>query len=197
MNKEGEIYLVQLMPDSLPTRVKVGFSTNITKRMKNFTTICPNARLVASWDADQEKEQAVLTVLSKTYGHIGGEVFEVSNIEGLKDEMSGFITDGKLEFYPSRKLIESPGVLKRLCGEIKKTKGTTPQQKLIRIAILCIWNYIMAEDAFNYNQAQGHLYNHAPHDVRVKLATMGELREWPSDDEVYRELGYCIDLVET
>lgn len=79
MNKQGNVYVVQLMPESLPNRVKVGFSMDMDKRLASFTTICPNAKLLASWKGDTEKERAAINLLAAKYNKVGREVFDVND----------------------------------------------------------------------------------------------------------------------
>lgn len=65
----GYIYAVQLMPESLPNRVKVGYSGDIDKRVQSFKTTCPNCRLIGEWKGDRKMESVVLDSIRRVYCH--------------------------------------------------------------------------------------------------------------------------------
>ena len=119
MNKQGNVYVVQLMPESLPNRVKVGFSMDMDKRLASFTTICPNAKLLASWKGDTEKERAAINLLAAKYNKVGREVFDVNDIELLKEEIAGIISN---DFIADREFIEDLAVCKKLMTKVDKNK---------------------------------------------------------------------------
>lgn len=76
------IYCVQLIPEIAPCRLKFGFASDFTSRLRNFKISCPNARLVSTWDGNTSMESSLLNYLRHEAGHetwigwVGGEVFD-------------------------------------------------------------------------------------------------------------------------
>jgi hypothetical protein len=76
------VYLVEI-----DRRIKIGFTTNLTKRMKAFATTCPNIRVLATIPGDRALERRLhkLFAAAKIQGevfHADGEV--LTFIERLK-----------------------------------------------------------------------------------------------------------------
>ena len=47
-DRQGYFYIIQLVPEALPNRVKVGFADNVEKRLAEHRTAAPTAQAVAS-----------------------------------------------------------------------------------------------------------------------------------------------------
>ena len=80
--REGLLYVVSLVPEARPLRIKIGFtSAGIEKRMDAFRTPCPTAVLVCAWPALSSDERRVLAALP---GRIGqSEVFACDDVDVL------------------------------------------------------------------------------------------------------------------
>ena len=48
-DRYGFFYLIQLIPEALPNRVKIGFADNVEKRLAEHRTAAPTAKLLKSW----------------------------------------------------------------------------------------------------------------------------------------------------
>jgi hypothetical protein len=47
-DRYGYFYLIQLVPEALPNRVKIGFADNVEKRLAEHRTAAPTAKLLKS-----------------------------------------------------------------------------------------------------------------------------------------------------
>lgn len=74
------VYLVQMMPDVAPRRLKLGYSANVASRVGSYRTACPDARVIAARAGDMGLEHAMLTAFGRAFRNIGGEVFEVNAV---------------------------------------------------------------------------------------------------------------------
>lgn len=45
----GHFYVIQLVPEALPERVKLGFADNLERRLTEHQTAAPTARVLKSW----------------------------------------------------------------------------------------------------------------------------------------------------
>jgi hypothetical protein len=82
-NFEGQesIYVVQLNPNSLPLRYKIGVSKNMSQRMALHRCCNPNALLVKVLKGTGVEEAKIISLFSENFRHIGGEVFDINDIE--------------------------------------------------------------------------------------------------------------------
>lgn len=48
-DRYGSFYIIQLVPEALPKRVKIGFAENIEQRLTEHHTAAPTAKLLKSW----------------------------------------------------------------------------------------------------------------------------------------------------
>lgn len=72
----GVFYIVQLHPDDLPQRVKVGYTDNVLMRMADFRTGAPTLRLVGAWRCHRSWEPAAIASITRRCSHVGGEVYD-------------------------------------------------------------------------------------------------------------------------
>ena len=61
----GYFYLIQLIPEFDPNRVKIGFADNVTKRLQEHKTSSPTAKLVKSWACKRSWDQAAMDSITK------------------------------------------------------------------------------------------------------------------------------------
>lgn len=83
-------YVVQLIPDALPQRMKLGFSSVVVDRLAGYRTAAPTARLYATWPCPREYEHEAMGAISKHLVHVGREVFDCWNLDLLKAEADEF-----------------------------------------------------------------------------------------------------------
>jgi hypothetical protein len=88
----GWIYVAQLLPECLPTRLKLGYSINLYGRLKSYRTSAPNVHFVGLWPSNTAHERGALAALVGRKGHIiGGEVVEVPDIPAGLDRVSAYL----------------------------------------------------------------------------------------------------------
>ena len=80
----GVFYVIQLVPELDPRRIKLGFAVDLNDRLVQHRTAAPTARIVKSWLCKRSWEGTVMDCLaSHDCRHILNEVFECENLESL------------------------------------------------------------------------------------------------------------------
>ena len=80
----GLFYLVQLVPELAPERVKMGFTSSLSERMQQHQTAAPTARVLKAWPCRRTWEATVIDYLAAcACQHIANEVYECSDLTGL------------------------------------------------------------------------------------------------------------------
>lgn len=73
----GYFYLIQLHPDDLPNRLKIGYTDKLEVRLSDHRTSAPTLRLVKSWPCKRTWEEAAKASITRDGCRcIGGEVFD-------------------------------------------------------------------------------------------------------------------------
>jgi len=77
------IYLVQLLPDLSPNRVKIGYTADILARIRDFKTTCPDLKLVKTWQCSRQTLEPgiVSMIITSDDKSISNEVYQLKNIE--------------------------------------------------------------------------------------------------------------------
>ena len=60
INGYGFFYLIQLIPEMLSERVKIGYTDNLDNRMKEHQTAAPTAKLLKSWRCKRAWDQVAM-----------------------------------------------------------------------------------------------------------------------------------------
>jgi hypothetical protein len=90
-DRYGYFYLIQLVPEALPNRVKVGFADNVEKRLAEHRTAAPTAKLLKAWPCKRSWDYAVMDSITRTGCKLVlNEVYE--------GEISGFVERGDAYF---------------------------------------------------------------------------------------------------
>lgn len=80
----GTFYVVQLVPELDPNRIKLGFAEDIGVRMAQHRTAAPTARVVRTWPCKRSWEFTVIDALASADCRlILNEVYECSDFSGL------------------------------------------------------------------------------------------------------------------
>ena len=79
----GVFYLIQLVPELDPRRIKLGFADDIAMRMAQHKTAAPTASLVKTWSCKRSWELTVIDCLSVDCKLILNEVYECEDVPGL------------------------------------------------------------------------------------------------------------------
>lgn len=79
----GVFYLIQLVPELDPRRIKLGFADDMAARMAQHKTAAPTASLVKAWPCKRSWELTVIDCLSVECKLILNEVYECEDVPSL------------------------------------------------------------------------------------------------------------------
>ncbi|MGR3294288.1 MAG: hypothetical protein ACUZ9M_09770 [Candidatus Scalindua sp.] len=88
----GYFYIIQLHPEDIPNRFKIGYSDKLDVRQSDHRTIAPTLKLVKFWPCKRTWENAARASITRdgcTY--IGGEVYD-GNVQVLIDHSEAFFS---------------------------------------------------------------------------------------------------------
>lgn len=79
----GVFYLIQLIPEVLPERIKMGYTTELTTRLRDFRTTCPGLSVTKTWPCPVPgiEVTAILVAITKRDKRLSSEVFDVENLD--------------------------------------------------------------------------------------------------------------------
>jgi hypothetical protein len=77
LQRSGYFYVIQLVPEALPNRLKIGYTDNMEKRLTEHQTAAPTARLLASWPCKRSWDYAAMDSITRSdCALVLNEVFE-------------------------------------------------------------------------------------------------------------------------
>lgn len=80
----GYFYIVQLIPDHDPCRIKLGYSTSTRRRLSEYHTTCPEAKLLRKFDCEPAFEVAAIASVTRVgCVRVGEEVYDVDDVDAL------------------------------------------------------------------------------------------------------------------
>lgn len=80
----GVFYVIQLVPELDPKRIKLGFAIDLKDRLLQHRTAAPTAKVLQSWPCKRSWEVTVMDCLSSVAcRHILNEVFECDWLDDL------------------------------------------------------------------------------------------------------------------
>lgn len=59
-------YVIQLVPEALPNRVKIGFADNVEKRLAEHRTAAPTAKLLKTWPCKRSWDYAAMDSITRS-----------------------------------------------------------------------------------------------------------------------------------
>ena len=125
----GGFYVIRLIPDLAPERVKFGFARDVHKRLLEHRTASPSAEIVGAWSCKQAWEPAALDALSDGGEWVGGEVYDMPDVDAV-------ITKGNALFkllLPDSTVGESdPFVEAMLDGDSERTTLLAHHENLVK-----------------------------------------------------------------
>src|SRR5215475_5962093 len=62
----GYFYIVQLVPELMPNRVKIGYTDNLEQRLREHQTSAPTARYVKYWACKRSWDQCVMDSITRS-----------------------------------------------------------------------------------------------------------------------------------
>jgi len=88
--EHGYFYVVQLVPDLEPRRVKLGFAISIPDRLSQHRTAAPTASVLRQWPCRGAWEAAALDCLAQGCRRVGPEVFDCDDLDRLTERGDSF-----------------------------------------------------------------------------------------------------------
>lgn len=61
----GYFYIIQVVPELMPNRLKIGFTDNLDQRLREHQTSAPTARFVKTWVCKRSWDQAVMDSITR------------------------------------------------------------------------------------------------------------------------------------
>ena len=80
----GFFYIIQLVPEAIPNRVKIGYTDNLKHRLSEHRASAPTAKLIKSWPCKRSWDYAVMDCITK-------EGCELVLNEVYEGDIQGFI----------------------------------------------------------------------------------------------------------
>ncbi len=87
----GHFYLIQLVPEALPNRIKIGFADNVTRRLNDHRTSAPTAKLLKAWPCKRSWDYAAMDSITR----VGCKLVLNEVFEG---EVDGFLVRAEAFF---------------------------------------------------------------------------------------------------
>ena len=80
----GSFYVIQLVPELDPKRIKLGFADDVNQRLAQHRTSAPTAIVLKSWPCKRSWEKTIIDALAFSGGKlILNEVYEFDDIEAM------------------------------------------------------------------------------------------------------------------
>lgn len=61
----GYFYIIQIVPELMPNRVKIGYTDNLSQRLREHQTSAPTARFVKYWECKRSWDEAVMDSITR------------------------------------------------------------------------------------------------------------------------------------
>ena len=88
---DGYFYMIRLVPELAPSRIKFGFTNSLKARLSAIHTAAPTAEIEKWWPCKRYWEKAAIdcaTLSDSTL--IGGEVYEFANVAAVRNRLDDF-----------------------------------------------------------------------------------------------------------
>ncbi len=90
LDRFGFFYIIQLIPEALPNRVKIGYTDNLDQRLRAHQCAAPTAKYLGHWKCKRSWDQAAMDSITRDNCHlVMNEVYE-GNIEGFLSRAEEF-----------------------------------------------------------------------------------------------------------
>lgn len=88
----GYFYLIQLVPEALPNRIKIGYTDHLEKRLAEHQTAAPTAKVIGSWPCKRSWDYAAMDSITRSgCVWVMNEVFE-GDPQGFIDRANAFFS---------------------------------------------------------------------------------------------------------
>ena len=89
-DRYGFFYIIQLVPEALPNRVKIGFADSVERRLTEHHTAAPTARVLKAWPCKRSWDYAAMDSITRDGCKLVlNEVFE-GDIDGFIERGDSF-----------------------------------------------------------------------------------------------------------
>ncbi len=89
----GVFYVIQLVPDLDPKRLKLGFAESLEQRLSQYRTVAPTARVLRAWPCKRSWELTAIDALTRVGCRlILNEVFECDEPDALVKRGDAFFS---------------------------------------------------------------------------------------------------------
>ena len=61
----GFFYVIQLVPEALPNRIKIGYTDNLERRLADHQTSAPTAQIIGSWPCKRSWDYAAMDSITR------------------------------------------------------------------------------------------------------------------------------------
>jgi len=83
--KFGYFYVIQLVPEALPNRVKLGYADDVKQRLREHQTSAPTAQIIGQWRSKRYWEQtAIDSITREECNLVLNEVYEADTTELIR-----------------------------------------------------------------------------------------------------------------
>jgi hypothetical protein len=84
IEERGVFYMIQLIPEHVPTRVKFGYASSFSARLDSHRTAAPTAIVFKSWPAKRSWESALIDVATaEDCTRLSSEVFDCPDLKAV------------------------------------------------------------------------------------------------------------------
>ncbi|MBU2511072.1 GIY-YIG nuclease family protein [bacterium] len=66
LDRFGYFYIIQLIPEAVPDRVKIGYTDNLETRLREHQTAAPTAKYLGHWKCKRSWDQAAMDSITRT-----------------------------------------------------------------------------------------------------------------------------------
>jgi hypothetical protein len=88
----GYFYIIQLVPELMPQRVKIGYTDNLENRLNEHQTSAPTAKYVKTWECKRSWDQAAMDSITREGCQlVMNEVYE-GDIDGFLRRADAFFS---------------------------------------------------------------------------------------------------------
>jgi hypothetical protein len=85
LQRFGYFYIVQLVPEAIPERVKLGYTDNLKQRLLEHQTSAPTAKIIGHWKCKRYWEQAAIdSITRENCKLVLNEVYEGDIVQFIK-----------------------------------------------------------------------------------------------------------------
>jgi hypothetical protein len=90
LERYGSFYIIQVVPEALPNRVKIGYADNVDQRLNEHRTAAPTAKLLKAWPCKRSWDYAAMDSITREGCKLVlNEVYE-GDITGFLERAEGF-----------------------------------------------------------------------------------------------------------